>query len=95
MCDALRGHPSLREMHMSQIGLTDEHMTYLHDAVIFNSVLQVLNLSMNQIDNRGVGKLMDALRINSVVQEIELWGNKMSDEKKAMLYLKCKDRLAV
>jgi Ran GTPase-activating protein (RanGAP) involved in mRNA processing and transport len=94
ICDALHGHMSLKEVHLSGVGLTDEHMEMLKQSIMFNSVLLVLNLSMNSIENGGVAHLMDALRINSIVQEIEIWGNKVDDSKKSALYLKCKDRLA-
>ena len=94
VCECLKGHPTLKEVHLAGVALSDEHMETLQDSIMFNSVLLVLNLSMNEIGNRGVACLMDGLRINSIVQEIEMWGNKMDNAKKEALYLKCKDRNA-
>ncbi len=64
----------LVQLHVSNVGMTDEGMDALYQCILFNSTFEVLGLCKNGFTNRAANRILEGLRVNSHIKEIELWG---------------------
>ena len=70
--DVLRKNKILRELNMSDCGITSQGCDRLAGGVVANSMLQVLNLSWNRLGGEGVNLMLTSLQKNSSLKRLIL-----------------------
>ena len=91
--NCLKDNRGLLQVHLNNVGMTDDGHEALYNCIKFNGTCSVLGLCKNGFTNRTASRICAALKVNSGIKEIELWGNEIDDDKKREVYATCVDRV--
>ena len=78
--DCLKINKSLKELNMSENGITSNGAKEIATAIRVNTTLEKLDLSCNEIYNYGVSFISDGLKNNNSLKEINISRNKITSE---------------
>ncbi len=80
LCQLIENHSCLKELNISDCGLTSEGVQWLAKGLRNNTSLEFLDLSDNPIDARGINTLCDAIRHHPHLQNLIIIGIQLNDD---------------
>lgn len=88
-CDAIGSNKSILNLDLRNNRISSADSSYIANLIRRNTVLQMLDLSWNELGNEGVKSFISALDMNQSLIQIELTGNKVNEDTLAMICKIC------
>lgn len=81
--ELLKINSVLISVSLSQCGINDDGCQYIEEGIISNSTLRFLDLSKNQIGQKGIARLCDAILGNFSLLQVEWQENPFTQQPNA------------